>query len=510
MYQLQQWAAVQELHRKGTSIRGIAKQLAISRNTVRKLLTEKEEPHYHRSCYSSKLDPYKDQILEWRCRPYDFNGTRIYRELKKRGYSGSIGPVYRYLQRIDEDADGLISSRATVRVETPPGDQAQFDWSPYQMEIGGRIRDVYCFSMILACSRKKAVCFSLKDDADSIYEAIQELFAALGGVTLELLIDNPKALVLENNPKSEDEVRYNPHALLLARHLGTELNACPCYWPRKKGKIERPFQYIEEQFVKGRSFATMEELNAEASAFIKEWNNTVHTTTKRIPDEYYQQEEKDALLPLPKNRYYVKEAQSRIVSPDSFVSIDASRYSVPVRYVGKTVFYRIVYGFRILIYDSHKEFILSVEKAEGKGTVVRNTEHYRDIAPRTSTSIPQIRRDFTRLFTNGKKYLDAADRKFDQPTHHARRILELSDLYDHDLLDYFIGLAVEKDSMDIRSFRKMLKEESRDALKTLRKTHDEKGVCANAVLTGKSDEESLIRDLDYYDLPESGVSADGK
>ena len=68
----------------------------------------------------------------------------------------------------------------------------------------------------------------------------------------------------------------------------------------------------------------MDELNAEASVFIKEWNNTVHTTTKRIPDEYYQQEEKDVLLPLPKNRYYMKEAQSRIVSPDSFVSIDAS------------------------------------------------------------------------------------------------------------------------------------------------------------------------------------------
>lgn len=165
---------------------------------------------------------------------------------------------------IDEDANGSISSKATVRVETPPGDQAQFDWSPYQMEIEGRIRTVYCFSMILACSRKKAILFSLKDDADAIYEAIQELFEDLGGVTLELLIDNPKALVLENNPKSPEEIRYNPHALLLAKHLSTELNACPCYWPRKKGKVERPFQYIEEQFVKGQSFATMEELNASA------------------------------------------------------------------------------------------------------------------------------------------------------------------------------------------------------------------------------------------------------
>lgn len=90
--------------------------------------------------------------------------------------------------------------------------------------------------MILAASRKKAVCCSLKVDADAIYEAIQELYEDLGGITLELLIDNPKALVIENNPKSEDEIRYNPHALMLAKHLGTELNACPCYWPRKKAR----------------------------------------------------------------------------------------------------------------------------------------------------------------------------------------------------------------------------------------------------------------------------------
>lgn len=104
------------------------------------------------------------------------------------------------------------------------------------MPVAGRYWTVYCFAMIHATSRKKAVCFSLKQDADAIYEAVQELFDDIGGVTLELLIDNPKAFVTSNNPKSEDEIRYNPRALLMAAHLGTELNACPCYWPRKKGK----------------------------------------------------------------------------------------------------------------------------------------------------------------------------------------------------------------------------------------------------------------------------------
>lgn len=81
---------------------------------------------------------------------------------------------------------GRISPKATVRIEIPPGDQAQFDWSEYSMEIGERERKVYCFVMILAASRKKAVCFSLKEDAPLIYEAIQELFDDLGGVTLKM------------------------------------------------------------------------------------------------------------------------------------------------------------------------------------------------------------------------------------------------------------------------------------------------------------------------------------
>lgn len=229
--------------------------------------------------------------------------TYIPRAQRARIY-GKLGPVYRLLRVINEDVEGKIASKATVRIETPPGDQAQFDWSPYEMEIYGRTQTVNCFSLILSCSRKKAIRFSLNADADSIYEAIQELFDDLGVVTQELLIDNPKALVIEN-----------------------------------KG-----------------------------------------------------------------------------------------------------------------------EQILSVEKSQEKGITVSNSEHYAAIARKTSTSIPQIRRDFTEIFKNGKKCLDAAGRRFDQPTHYARKILELHDLYDTEPLDYFIGLAVTEDSMDITHFKALLKE----------------------------------------------------
>ena len=69
----------------------------------------------------------------WRTSPeYNFNGTRIFRELKLKGYKGSISPVYKAIHKIDENKS-IISPKATVRIETPPGDQAQFDWCLYSI-----------------------------------------------------------------------------------------------------------------------------------------------------------------------------------------------------------------------------------------------------------------------------------------------------------------------------------------------------------------------------------------
>lgn len=116
MYELQDWAAIQRVYKQTGSKRETARILGISRNTVRKLLKLTKPPSYHRTDYKSSIDGYKEQIIAWRCKPYEFNGTRIYRELKSLGYEGSIGPVYRFLRKVDEDI-GRISSKATVRIE---------------------------------------------------------------------------------------------------------------------------------------------------------------------------------------------------------------------------------------------------------------------------------------------------------------------------------------------------------------------------------------------------------
>jgi transposase len=454
---LKEWAAVQELHKRKVPILRIAKQLKISRNTVKRLIKLKEEPKYTRNYYPSKVTPYMDQIVIWRTSTeYNFNGTRIFRELKQKGYQGSINPIYRALRRIDENKNG-ISPKATVRIETPVGDQAQFDWSPYQLEINNRIRTVYCFTMILAASRKKAICFSLSIDAEAIYEAIQELYDDLGGITLELLIDNPKALVIENNPKNEDEIRYNAKAMLMAVNLGTELNACNCYWPRTKGKIEKPYQYIEEQFIKGNTFDCMEELTRRGKEFIREWNNIMHTTTRRVPNEFFENEEMKVLLPLPNTHFRMKAPEKRVVSNDSYIHISTNKYSVPVQYATKEILYQIVYGFRIELYTIKSEYIMSVEVRDGKHGTFKDPKHYEAIAIRASKSIPQIKRDFTSTFGNGEAYLKAATGLFQQPSYHARKILELLELYEADVLDKILEYAIKHEQLDIKSIKQLIK-----------------------------------------------------
>lgn len=162
---LQDWAAVQKLRKQKKNITDISRELDMSRTTVYKLLDMAEEPVYTRTNYPCKVDKYAEQIIEWRFNPeYDFNGTRIFRELKELGYTGSITPVYTFLNRFSESSY-FRQNKASQRIETPVGDQAQFDWSPYEMWIGTRKRDVYCFTMIFAASRKKAIVFSLKADA---------------------------------------------------------------------------------------------------------------------------------------------------------------------------------------------------------------------------------------------------------------------------------------------------------------------------------------------------------
>lgn len=482
---VQDWIAAKRLFKRGVKIKQIAKQLKMSKNTVKNLIQQESEPKYKRNVYISVIDPYKEQIRTWFLSPeYDFIGTRIFNELKRMGYTGSSGPIYRYLKTL-KDQKRDISRKATVRIETPPGDQAQFDWSPYKMVIDNEIKEVYCFTMILCASRMKAIVFSLTCDAKAIYEAIQELFEDLGGVTKELVIDNPKALVIENDGKNEP--RFNLDALRLAAHLGVELNPCVPYRAQTKGKIEKPYQYIEEQFVKGNCFKSMAELNMMGKEFIRNWCKQMHGTTRRIPEEFFK-EEQQCLLPLPSKRFIIESLIKRDVSLDSLVSIDTNKYSVPVKYVDKEVQYRVVYGYKVEMYDMKMNLIETTVINSGKNGIFKVDEHYAPISSKVPKSIPEIKRQFMKTFKNGDIYLELASKSLQQPSYHARQILKLTELYTIESLDKILNYCIKNSFFDINEIKDVLKNKYFEII-----------IEDNMAPSNTTSSHSLARDLSYYE-----------
>ncbi|MBS5823324.1 MAG: IS21 family transposase, partial [Clostridium argentinense] len=425
MKDVREWITVKTMHRKGVPIRQIARELKMSRNTVKRLIKHEEEPKYKKRSYDSIIDNYKDQIHEWYLSPdYNFIGTRIHRELKRIGYKGSISPVYRYLNTLKEEKNN-ISLKATRRVETPLGDQAQFDRAHYMMDIDGEKTQVYCFSLILSASRKKAILFSKTCDGEAIYEAIHLLFKKIGGVTKELLIDNPKALVALN--KLGEEVDFNTNALRLAHYLGINLNACNPYRARTKGKVERPFQYIEEQFVKGSKFDSMTKLNEAADLFIDEANNSLHRTTLRVTSEFFA-EEIPHLCQVRMKPFIIGNLKERKVSLDCYISVDAVKYSVPVEYVGKKVSFRITLGYKLEVFNKSLDIIATHEITNDKGKMITVERHYGDLNNIAPKSIPEIIRQFESTFVHGSEFYKESIQYLKQPSYHLREIIKLKDL----------------------------------------------------------------------------------
>lgn len=243
-------------------------------------------------------------------------GTRIFEELKKLGYDGSLMTLYRCLRTLKEKQ----GNKACLRFETLPGEQAQFDWSPFDVEIAGEKVRVYCYLVILGYSRMKYMIFSLKQDLFAVIEALEEAFCFFGGSTKEILMDNAGQMVPEKRSGGK----------VLQRDILGPGQALPlppgCQktrHPQTKGKVERPFYYIEEHFIKGNSFDSLEDLIDKSHAFIREWCAKEHRTTLKRPEELFR-EEKELLQSLSQSVFIQSLRKSRKVSRDCLVSVGGS------------------------------------------------------------------------------------------------------------------------------------------------------------------------------------------
>jgi transposase len=245
--------------RAGGSIRQIARDLTLARNTVSRVLASINTQRAGTAPTSfrrpSQLDPYEPVILELLSRYPDLTGVRLLEELRQRGFSGSYTLVRQRLRNLRPRS----APQPVIRFETAPGVQAQMDYAVYDLDFTceGR-RRVNLFSYILGYSRRQYLRFVEAQDMASTLREHVRAFEHLGGVAATCLYDNMKVVV---SGREDDVPVYNPRFLAFATHYGFRPVACRVRRPQTKGKVERPFYYVETSLFNGRSFESLNHLN---------------------------------------------------------------------------------------------------------------------------------------------------------------------------------------------------------------------------------------------------------
>lgn len=421
---MEAWTTIRYLHAQGVGIRAICRELDVSRKAVRHAVREDGSPHYQRpSRPNLKLAPFEAPIRELFF-TQKLIGSRIAREVAKLGYTGSVSALYAHLKRLRA---AVPSGKATVRYETPPGQQAQFDWSPYTVDLGGELTRVIVYGMTLGYSRRKHYTVSLDETQASIFEAIETCLHHFGGAPKELLVDNARALVTDANPA---HFRWNAQFLEVCGHYRLKPRACQPYRARTKGKVERPFFYLEQQFVKGTHFASFLDFQQQLARFeAEDLDVRVHTTTQERPLERFAAEIPH-LLPLPEQRFVGTLVLSRKVSWDCLVSFRNSRYSVPAVYAGKLVWLLVSRGTHLLVLDGQRHIIAEHALSPRKGVTVLIAEHYAPLRKTTARTYVVLAEQFLARFPHEQAFLEGLVAQYKlSPATHLRPILELADVY---------------------------------------------------------------------------------
>jgi transposase len=332
MIQLGEVIVILDLHRQGLSISAIARRTGRDAKTIAKYIERGLElPAYRprQAGRPSKLAPYLDYLRERAAAFPDLSAVRLTREIRERGYSGAYTAVKRFLAAIRPE---YRPKPFEVRFETPAGQQAQVDFARFVTEFTdepGVARIVWLFSLVLGHSRFIFARFVVHQDLQTLLRCHMQAFAAIGGVPIEILYDRMKTAVT-----GEDDVGhivYNRSLLALAQHYRFHPKACRPYRAKTKGKVERPFSYIRQDFFLARTFRNLDDLNTQLDDWLATVANVrLHGTTQKIVAEAFRAEQPE-LQTLPAMPFNALLKLERRVSNDGLVSIGGNYYSVPDR-----------------------------------------------------------------------------------------------------------------------------------------------------------------------------------
>ncbi|MGD9897104.1 MAG: IS21 family transposase [Candidatus Methylacidiphilaceae bacterium] len=340
MLQREEVGQIMALHDLGWGSKRIARELGVARNTVKRYVAAGGWAPYRAPKRAGKLDGLRSW-LEERFYRHRGNCDVVRQELREEhGIVLSLRTVERACQGFR--AELAARARATVRFETPPGQQLQIDFGEATVRIGGEKRKLHVFVATLGYSRLGYVAVFPDQRQSSWFAGLEGAFGYFGGIPRVVLVDNAKPLVVSHDAWSR-QVVFNERFLAFARHWDFRPKACSPYRARTKGKDENGVGYVKRNALAGREFTSWEALEAHLLRWQREVAEVrIHGTTGETPRSRFEREERRALSPLAgRPSYEVARELVRMVSSEACVEVDTNYYSVPWKLIGEAVRVRV-------------------------------------------------------------------------------------------------------------------------------------------------------------------------
>jgi transposase len=459
---------VRKLHAQGFSIRRIARQLGMSRNSIRQIVRgEKPNRERHRA---SLLDPHKpairklieDEALERRRNPRKkpLTTKRILKEIRNAGYCGGRTILDEFLRELRGPT--RRSRKPYVRFETAMAEEAQQDWSPYRVLIAGRETVIQLFSLILCWSRYQFFQAFLSQKQGSLLHGHVAAFKYFQGVPWRVVYDRQATITpceIAGKPIIHESFQR------FADHYGFKVHLCRPGDKERKGKVERPFQLFETSFLPLRTFHSLEDLNEQLRGWLDgredphEGNHRRHGTTGEVPYQRWL-EEKALLYDLPRTDLLPRRLEQREVNHDCTISVLGNLYTVPAGLVERGV--RSVWvsigADDLQVYDKGGELVAKHRLDAGKGRLVIDEDHYRDIKRlKGPMRLADLDREFLQRFPASGDFLKALKETLQSIAPiHIREILFLARRYRPAELEEALATALSHGTATVGYVREIL------------------------------------------------------
>lgn len=400
------------LHRMGRSRRQIARQLRMGRDTIRAYLEVVSEAGLLEGSPDDlpdaqvlgdvvrlKLVPSQPKqqtssVARWEAKIAELvakgaTPTPIhdYLRLHEPDYTGSLSAVKRMCARLKKDA-APTGADIAIPVDTAPGEIAQVDFGYAGKRYDpdkGVMRRTWLFVMTLAHSRHMFVSLVFDQKVETWVRLHVEAFEFFGGVPKVIVPDNLKAAVVRAAFGADAQPVIHRTYRELARHYGFQVDPTPPRSPEKKGKVERDVRFVRNSFL-----STWESVDIHVDRTqLARWNLEIaarrrHGTTRFVPIEWFEEHERDELLPLPRQRWEPIVWKKARVHRDCHVQIDGSFYSAPWKLVKEDLWARCTPKAVVLYH--HEEHVWThdrIGRGQRRTVEIHLPDHRRDLRHRS-------------------------------------------------------------------------------------------------------------------------------